>query len=192
MSSYVDRDNRDPLRLPLLVLVTGAPGGGKTTLAARLATELSVPHLNRDLVGWGMWVTDGDRRREQAWDVWIESIHVLLRARASCVVDQTMYAGSNDVAFRCEVEGRCLVVNVHVRAENARERWEAKARANPRYVAGELGPLLARWDTARDEFTEPMDFGGAQIVVDTTDPMFPIEPLAQRVWDEALLLDARR
>ena len=192
MGGYSDRYGATALRLPLLGLVTGAPGGGKTTLAARVAAELSLPHLNRDLVGWGMWLTDGDRRREHAWDVWIESIHVLLRARASCVVDQTMYAGSNDVAFRREVDGRCLLVNVHVQAVNARERWEAKARANPRYTEGELEPLLARWDSARGEFTDPMDFGGALILVDTTDPTFPIEPLAQRVWEETLTLDARR
>ena len=35
---------------PVLVLVSGAPGSGKTTLAARLATDLRLPLLTKDAI----------------------------------------------------------------------------------------------------------------------------------------------
>jgi adenylate kinase family enzyme len=42
---------------PLLVLISGVPGGGKTTLARSLADHLIVPHLNKDVVRDGLWFT---------------------------------------------------------------------------------------------------------------------------------------
>src|SRR5688572_24600694 len=42
---------------PLLVFVSGAPGAGKTTLAARLADELGILHVNRDAINNGLRLT---------------------------------------------------------------------------------------------------------------------------------------
>ena len=44
---------------PLAVLVTGAPGSGKTTLGTRLGRELRVPFLARDDVRGGLFCTAG-------------------------------------------------------------------------------------------------------------------------------------
>ena len=46
---------------PLAVVVSGAPGSGKTTLARDLSQEIGLPHLNKDLV-CGLFT-------EVAWDV---------------------------------------------------------------------------------------------------------------------------
>src|SRR4051812_7759766 len=40
----------DSSHRPLLVLAAGAPASGKTTLARRLAAELGLPVLHRDLI----------------------------------------------------------------------------------------------------------------------------------------------
>jgi hypothetical protein len=168
---YHRRHEGPALRLPLLVVVSGVPGGGKTTLAGRLSAELLIPHLNRDLVSGGRWVTDGVRDGERAWDAWLAATRLYVDARISCVIDQTMYRGRSDATIRRELAPHALVVNVHVHATNARERWEAKIHADARN--DDVAAVLARWDTVVDEVSHPMDFGGALILVDTFDPTFP-------------------
>ena len=42
---------------PLVVLVGGAPGSGKTTLGSALSKELLLPHLNKDDLVHGVWRT---------------------------------------------------------------------------------------------------------------------------------------
>ena len=41
--------DRGPVR-PLAVVVGGAPGSGKTTLARQLSEAMGLPHLNKDLL----------------------------------------------------------------------------------------------------------------------------------------------
>jgi predicted kinase len=188
--AYHERFGAPGLRLPLLVVVSGVPGGGKTTLARRLADELFLPHLNRDLIRDGLVMTTGRFPADRAWDVWMTTLQSLLGAGCSCVVDQTMYAGTSDVTFRRDVAHHVLLVNVHVVAANARERFVRKIAADPRTLDGDVDRLAARWDAIEAQVAEPMDFGGAQLVVDTTDPTFPIGPLARRVWDEVVHLNA--
>src|SRR3954469_16389840 len=90
---YPQRDGAEPLRLPLLVVVSGVPGGGKTTLAQRLAAELRLPHLNRDLVRDGIWLTDCINAGPATWDIWMKAVRLYVEHRVSLVVDQTMYRG---------------------------------------------------------------------------------------------------
>jgi len=187
LAAYHRRDGAEPLRLPLLVVVSGVPGGGKTTLARRLAAELRLPHLNRDLVRDGIWATDGVNAGPATWDVWMAAVKLYLQHRVSLVVDQTMYRGLSDVTIARELAPISLLVNVHVEASNARERFAARITADVR-GAPYLDQALARFDEILGEVADPMDFGGAHLVVDTTEPTFPIEPLARRVWEAAMSL----
>jgi hypothetical protein len=186
-AAYHHRDGAEPLRLPLLVVVSGAPGGGKTTLGQRLATELRLPHLNRDLVRDGIWLTDGSNAGPATWDVWMAAVKLYLHHRVSLVVDQTMYRGLSDVTIARELAPNSLLVNVHVSATNARSRFASKIANDPR-GAPYLAQAVARFDEIFEDVTHPMDFGGAQLLVDTTDPTFPIEPLAREIWAAALTL----
>ena len=45
--------------LPVLVIVTGAPGSGKTTLSRELSARLRVPCLARDDIRTGLFFTAG-------------------------------------------------------------------------------------------------------------------------------------
>jgi predicted kinase len=184
---YHRREHGEPLRRPLLVVVSGVPGGGKTTLAHRLAAELRLPHLNRDLVRDGIWATDGVNVGAATWDIWLAAVTLYLRHRVSVVVDQTMYRGLSDVTIARELAPISHLVNVHVSATNARARYAARTAGDVR-GAPYLDQALARFDEVHDDVAAPMDFGGAQLLVDTTDPTFPIEPLAAEVWEAALSL----
>ena len=44
---------------PWLVMVTGEPGSGKSTLGRELAGALRIPYLSRDDVRWGLYATAG-------------------------------------------------------------------------------------------------------------------------------------
>ena len=171
----------------MLVVVSGVPGGGKTTLAQRLAAEFRLPHLNRDLVRDGIWTTDGINAGPPTWDIWMAAVKLYLHHRVSLVVDQTMYRGLSDVTIARELAPISLLVNVHVVAANARERFASRVASDVR-SAQYVDQALARFDEIIDQVAPAMDFGGAHLLVDTTDPTFPIEPLAERVWEAGLTL----
>ena len=186
MEAYRDRSGR-PLERPLLVIVSGAPGSGKTTMGARLAAELRVPHLNRDLVRDGLWMTDGDDAlvpTERAWHVWMAAVQLYLDAGVSLVIDQTFYRGRSDVTLRSELVPRSLAVNVHLVASNATERWCARIDREGRW-GPDGAAARAKVEEIQPLVRDPLDFGCPQIVVDTTDPDVPIVPLARRVWELA-------
>lgn len=80
---------------PLAVLVTGAPGSGKTTLATQLARHLRVPFLARDDVRGGLLMTAGAWSEsmhslpsgDEAVAVFLSTAEALLGSGVSCVLE---------------------------------------------------------------------------------------------------------
>jgi predicted kinase len=80
--------------LPLLVVVTGAPGPGKTTVAQALAAELELPLVTKDDVKEALFDALGTGDREwsrrlgrAAYDVLFVMARRLLEAGTSCVLE---------------------------------------------------------------------------------------------------------
>jgi predicted kinase len=120
----------------MLVIVSGAPGSGKTTMGSRLGVELRLPHLNRDLVRDGLWMTDGDDAAvgtDRAWHIWLSAVKLYLHEGVSVVIDQTFYKGLSDVTLRSELVPFAFAVNVHLMASNATERWCARIDREDRW-----------------------------------------------------------
>ena len=80
---------------PFLILVTGDPGSGKTTLGVRLSEALRVPFLSRDQVRGGVLATSGlwtnqlrnPAAREAAVDTLVEIVEAAARSGITMVVE---------------------------------------------------------------------------------------------------------
>lgn len=70
---------------PLLVIVSGAPGSGKTTLARRLGTDLRLPLLLRDDLKEALFDTLGAPDRERSRQLGSASYALLFRVAARLV-----------------------------------------------------------------------------------------------------------
>jgi predicted kinase len=114
---------------PLLVLVGGAPGSGKTTLARRLAADLDVPWLSRDPFSRGIRLTEGSFPGPQrSWAIWYETLASLLNHSVSLVADQTLYRGVCESDIESYLLGKCRPRFIHCRSVNAFERFKERER----------------------------------------------------------------
>ena len=158
---------------PLLVLVSGHPGAGKTTLGRALGDAMFMPHLNRDRLRDGMDPLDQLR----TWRVFLDTIRLWLDNGISVVADQTLYLGMVDDLRSLTNHGD--VVNVLVRCDHAYERWYAKVTADPRGVGPDFDAVIERVIRQRDEMANPLPLGVPVIEVETNDGYEP--PLDQLI-----------
>ena len=163
------------------MLVSGHPGAGKTTLGRAIGDVMHLPHVNRDRLRDGMWVTDPTSiDQPRTWQVFLDTIRLFLDNGISLVVDQTLYLGMVD-DLRALTE-RGDVINVLVRCPNAYERWFAKVTSDPRGVSADFDAVVERVHRQRDEMANPLPLGVPVIEVDTSDGYDPpLDELARLI-----------
>jgi predicted kinase len=165
---------------PPLVIVTGPPASGKTTLGRMLAMRLDMPFLYKDgiketlfdTLGW----SDRDWSRRLGVATYALLFHLLemeLAARRSLVIESNFdaeRAGPSFLALRQRYEFRpvqvCCVAEGAVLLERVRLRVTTGARHpghdEPANMA-ELAPFLLRGRL------DPLPLDGPMIEIDTTD-----------------------
>jgi hypothetical protein len=149
MVTVIGVTTRSPGRRPWLVIVTGEPGSGKTSLGLRLAAALRLPFHSRDHIRGGLLATaglwTGELRdpppREAAVTALVEVVETTARLGVSSVLEFVVTPERTEALRRLEAAANCLVIITVSAAASARadERDRADPLLNRAGVLGALG-----------------------------------------------------
>ena len=164
---------------PLLVLVSGAPGSGKTTLARLIAQELDILHLNRDDVLHGVQYSiqhgaPSTLKSYRGVTLWWGAMEHLLAGGVTMVADGTMYRGEFEGDIR-RLANFANVINVHCRCSNWLERYRSRQMENYGLASDSqrLGAMMAKIERTTHQIVEPLQSEATVIEVHTDDGYQP-------------------
>jgi predicted kinase len=168
---------------PVLVVVTGVPGAGKTTLGSAIARVLEVPFVSLDAIKETLYAQDPGPRDPFELRLAAEAVlSSLLDAGPGMVVVDIWIAPNRDssrVAALLREQRRDIVeLLCRVPADVAIGRYTSRRRSAPHRSAD--ASMLARIRRATTEF-EPLGIGRC-IEVDTSQPV-DIGDLVDRIHD---------
>ena len=159
---------------PLLVVVTGMPSSGKTTIATALAERLRLPLVAKDDLKESLFETLGHgdvawsgRLGDAAYDLMFALARTMLAARVPLIVEANFFAGQ---ATRFITLPEHRLVQIHCDAPLAvlLERYAARER-HPGHNDGEkIKELPARHASGAHA---PLDVPGETIRLDTSEPV---------------------
>jgi predicted kinase len=161
-----------------IILVTGPPASGKTTLAERIARELRLPLIAKDVIKETLFDAFGTRDRE--WSIWLgratyalifRFLEVQLAAGRSVVVDATFGPEIANLEFetlKTRYPFSALQIFCFAPNEVLYERYtDRAAERHPGHVDSHiLDEIKAQLEENR---WQPLDVGGETINVDTSD-----------------------
>jgi predicted kinase len=167
---------------PTLVVVSGPPGSGKTSLAHAMAQAIPCPAVCRDEIKEGMVHTEGSEFQAAAGDpltqrtlpLFFEVLGLLLEAGVTVVAeaafqDQLWKPGLEPLVGLADLR----IVQCRVDAAVAHERYEQRLAAGGRRAHGTIiRTELEDWERAYASF-ERVSVPAPSIDVDTTDGYAP-------------------
>jgi predicted kinase len=153
-----------------LVLVTGPPASGKTTLARPLAHMLGLPLLGKDTIKEALFDTVGTGDRAWSQQLGAASYAVLLalaRQLPAAVLDANFYPTHGPALL--EICRRPIEVFCRCPAAEIERRFTQRA---PTRHPGHVDHVLdAQLKAALDGGVGPLGLGGPQLEVDTNGPV---------------------
>jgi len=164
---------------PVLILVSGPPAAGKTTLARRLAGEFSLPLVNKDGIKELLFDTVGTRDYVWSQNLGRASIALLydfterlLTAGVSLIAESNFHCAA-DSALLAELRGRreFVPLQIHCTAsvdvlEARNERRRHTSERHPGHVQGPQSSLKPHIEAG---VWSPLHIQGKTVIVQTDD-----------------------
>jgi predicted kinase len=169
---------------PLLVVVTGPPAAGKTTVARGLAARLRVPLIAKDTIKEALFDALGSS--DLAWSQRLgEATYLVLlalaedsaEAGADVVLEANFVRGGDFATGLASLPARFVQVHCSAPLDVLLDRYRRRER-HPGHVDSErIDALSEAIETRRHD---PLDLPGGTIRIDTTQPV-DMASLASRV-----------
>jgi predicted kinase len=170
----------NPTTVPRLIIVTGRPAAGKTTLARWLAHELQIPFISKDSIREVLFERLG--WKDRAWaqmlgrasvDLMLYFAQMQLEVGRSLILDNTFDPALSTPGFQAlktQYHAETIQIVCNTDEETLFQRFKSRATSDDRHpghgdeaVFDQLRSHLAQ------EHSPILEIGGAVIEVDTTD-----------------------
>ena len=155
---------------PLLVVVTGMPSSGKTTIAETLAESLHLPLVAKDDLKESLFETLGagdvawsGRLGDAAYALMFALARTMLAVQAPLIVEANFFAGQA-TRFTSLPEHRLVQIHCHAPLATLLERYAARTRHPGHNDDEKIDELPARFDSGAHA---PLDVPGELIRLDT-------------------------
>jgi predicted kinase len=154
---------------PIAILVGGAPGAGKTTLASLLGARLRLPVLSKDVLRQStLWSLGHANVKAAPWGpgLWYPAVETLLLCGISVIGDMTLLRGVSETEVAEQIAPLSRLLQIHCRSRFAPQRFRARTLADP-LRGGDLESLVAEAAPLFGELWEPLELDCPCLVVDT-------------------------
>ena len=171
------------MRPPLLVVVTGMPAAGKTTVADSLSRSLSLPLVAKDAIKERLYDTLGTgdlewsgRLGTGSFALLFDFTRILLESGTTAILEAN-FARGTESRFLALPEHRLVQIHCHAPLDVLVARYANRPRHQGHNDAEKVKELPSRFARRAHD---PLDLPGDLLRIDTSQPV-DLDALAARV-----------